>query len=59
MVGATVEVIKDMEGEGVVRYGGELWNARTSWPLHAGQPARVIRVEGLVLFIEPASSARE
>jgi membrane-bound serine protease (ClpP class) len=59
MIGATVEVLKDMQEEGVVRYGGELWNAHTSSPLHAGQRARIVRVDGLVLRIEPAASSND
>lgn len=59
MVGATVDVISDIHDQGVVRYGGELWNAQTSSPLRAGQQARIVRVAGLMLWIEPASSEKE
>jgi len=36
-----------------VRYGGELWNARSEVALQSGQPARIVRVEGLTLWVEP------
>jgi len=36
-----------------VRYGGELWNARSDVALRAGQGARIVRVEGLTLWVEP------
>jgi len=36
-----------------VCYGGEIWNARTAIPLHAGQQARIVKVVGLTLWIEP------
>lgn len=53
MVGASAEVLADFEGSGRVRYGGELWQARSSVPLHAGSSARIVRVEGLTLWVEP------
>ena len=40
-------------GTGRVRYGGELWQARSSVPLSAGQAARIVKVEGLTLWVEP------
>jgi len=36
-----------------VRYGGELWNARTSSPLRAGQQARIVKVVDMTLWVEP------
>jgi len=53
MIGASAEVIADFTGLGRVRYGGELWQARSSVSLTAGQPARIVRVEGLTLWVEP------
>ncbi len=53
MIGASAEVIADFSGTGRVRYGGELWRARSSVPLRAGQPARIVKVEGLTLWVEP------
>ena len=53
MVGASAEVLADFTGRGHVRYGGELWQARSSAPLHAGDTARIVRVEGLTLWVEP------
>ena len=59
MIGALVEVIGDFTDQGVVRYGGELWNARTSSPLCAGQRARIVRVAGLTLWVEPQQNSQE
>ena len=53
MIGALVEAVSDCQDQCVVRYGGELWNARTKGPLRAGQQARIIRVVGLTLWVEP------
>ncbi|MBV8784727.1 MAG: nodulation protein NfeD [Gammaproteobacteria bacterium] len=53
MVGASAEVLADFEGAGRVRYGGELWQARSRVPLTAGSSARIVRVEGLTLWVEP------
>ena len=53
MVGQTAEVIEDFTDKGQVRYAGELWNARTATPLHIGQQVRIVKVEGLGLWVEP------
>jgi membrane-bound serine protease (ClpP class) len=53
MVGDLAEVVADFTGKGRVRYGGELWNARSSAALRAGDMARIVKVEGLTLWIEP------
>jgi membrane-bound serine protease (ClpP class) len=53
MIGASVEAISDCQDRCVVRYGGELWNARTASPLRAGQQARIVKVVELTLWIEP------
>jgi membrane-bound serine protease (ClpP class) len=53
MIGASAEVVADFTGKGRVRYGGELWNARSSAALRAGDLARIVKVEGLTLWVEP------
>jgi membrane-bound serine protease (ClpP class) len=53
MLGALVEAAQDFAAQGRVRYGGELWNARSAGPLKEGQAARVVKVEGLTLWVEP------
>jgi membrane-bound serine protease (ClpP class) len=53
MIGASVEAISDCQDRCVVRYGGELWNARTASPLRAGQRARIVKVVELTLWVEP------
>ena len=59
MTGARAEVVSDFEEQGVVRYGGELWAARSSRPLRAGQVVRVAKVEGLVLVVDLALGAND
>ncbi len=54
MVGATAEAFEDFADRGRVRFGGELWNAHTSAPLRAGQMVRIVRIKGLMLWVEPA-----
>jgi membrane-bound serine protease (ClpP class) len=51
--GSTAEVLEGFSGQGTVRLGGELWNARSSVPLAAGQQVRVVKVDGLLLWVEP------
>lgn len=53
MLGQQAEVVDDFEGKGRVRLGAELWNARSSLPLKAGQAVRIARVEGLTVWVEP------
>ena len=53
MLGAVVEAAEDFAVRGRVRHGGELWNACSPAPLKAGQAARVVKVEGLTLWVEP------
>jgi membrane-bound serine protease (ClpP class) len=53
MIGASVEAVSDCQDRCVVRYGGELWNARSANPLRAGQQARVVKVVELTLWVEP------
>jgi membrane-bound serine protease (ClpP class) len=53
MIGASAEVFEGFTGKGRVRYGGELWNARSDVALRAGQTARIVKVEGLTLWVEP------
>ncbi|MGH8262067.1 MAG: NfeD family protein [Steroidobacterales bacterium] len=53
MIGRTVEVIDDFESEGRVRVGGEIWNARSGRPLRAGERVRILKVEGLTVWVDP------
>jgi membrane-bound serine protease (ClpP class) len=53
MIGARAEAIGSFSEKGTVRYGGEIWKARTQAPVSAGQPVRIVKVDGLVLWVEP------
>lgn len=53
--GVTVSALR--EGvEGMIRIHGELWGAISSQPAPEGAPVRVLRIEGLKLYVEPAQS---
>jgi membrane-bound ClpP family serine protease len=41
----------------LVRVHGELWQAESAQPVQEGKTVRVMRVEGLKLFVEPADAA--
>jgi len=43
--------------EGMVRVHGELWRAESSQPVKEGMAVKVLRVEGLKLYVEPAEAA--
>ena len=53
MVGDRAEVIQPFSGTGRVRYRGELWKAHSDAELQPGQMARIVRVDGLTLWVEP------
>ena len=52
MIGDNAEVVQSFTGLGRVRYRGEVWNARSNTELRAGQQARIVKVEGLTLWVE-------
>jgi membrane-bound serine protease (ClpP class) len=58
MVGEVGEAVADVRPDGVVRVRGALWPAHTSraTPLLAGQPVRVVAVDGPQLQVEPVES---
>jgi membrane-bound serine protease (ClpP class) len=53
MVGDRAEVIQSSAGTGRVRYRGELWKAHSEVELQPGQMARIVKVDGLTLWVEP------
>jgi membrane-bound serine protease (ClpP class) len=53
MIGRTAQVFEDFTGRGRVRYGGEIWNAHSGRALQAGQLVRIVKVDGLTLWVEP------
>jgi membrane-bound serine protease (ClpP class) len=53
MVGENAEVLEAFSDKGRVRLGGEIWNARSSSAVQAGQTVRITRVDGLTLWVEP------
>jgi membrane-bound serine protease (ClpP class) len=62
MVGEMGEAEVDVAPDGVVVIRGARWRARTNraTPVTAGDPVRVVAVDGLVLEVEPeAGGARD
>lgn len=58
LIGAQGVVVSSMTGgaEGMIRIHGELWRALSAQPLPEGKPVRVLRVEGLKLYVEPVEA---
>jgi membrane-bound ClpP family serine protease len=48
----------DPGGEGRVHTHGEIWTATASEPITAGDPVRVVSIQGLRLTVRPAPGSR-
>lgn len=61
MVGARGRALADFSaaGAGTVRIHGETWSARSGTPIRTGDAVRVVRREGLILWVEPATPDQE
>jgi membrane-bound serine protease (ClpP class) len=59
MVGTEGEAIEAVDPEGVVSVGDARWRARTNraTPVAAGQPVRVVAIDGVTLEVEPLEGA--
>jgi membrane-bound serine protease (ClpP class) len=59
LIGAQGVVVSPLPpgSEGMIRIHGELWRAVSAQPLPEGKPVRVLRVEGLKLYVEPVEAA--
>jgi membrane-bound serine protease (ClpP class) len=53
MIGASAEVLEDFADRGLVRLHGEVWQARSRAPLVKGARVRIVRIDDLVLTVEP------
>jgi membrane-bound serine protease (ClpP class) len=58
MIGAEGVVIEPVSNghdgpEGLIRIHGELWRATSAHPVAEGKPVRVLRIDGLKLYVEP------
>ncbi len=54
LIGKDAEVLEDFHGSGAVFVQGERWSARCNQPVRKGDRVRIVRVEGLLLHVEPA-----
>jgi membrane-bound serine protease (ClpP class) len=59
LIGAQGMAVSKLQAgvEGMIRVHGELWRAESAQPVQEGKPVKVLRVEGLKLYVEPADAA--
>lgn len=59
MIGSAGDVVEAIDPEGVISIDGAPWRARTNraTPIAAGERARVVEVDGLLLEVEPEEGA--
>src|SRR5260370_34954897 len=57
MMGAQGTVVTELPvgAEGMIRVHGELWRAISNQPVPEGKPVRVVKMDGLKLYVEPVS----
>ena len=57
MIGAEGTVVTPLPGgaEGMIRVHGELWRAISNQPVPEGKSVRVVKMDGLKLYVEPVS----
>ncbi len=57
MIGAQGTVVTELPvgAEGMIRIHGELWRAISNQPVSEGKPVRVVKMDGLKLYVEPVS----
>jgi membrane-bound serine protease (ClpP class) len=53
MIGATAVVMEDLVETGLVRLHGEIWQAKSRAPLRKGAKVRIVRIDDLILTVEP------
>lgn len=51
MIGGAARVVEPLRPQGVVRYGGELWQAVADEPLDPGIWVRIVAVSGMTLEV--------
>jgi membrane-bound serine protease (ClpP class) len=58
MIGAQGIVVSPLAGgaEGMIRIHGELWRAVSAQPVQEGKSVRVLKIEGLKLYVEPVEA---
>ena len=60
LIGSSGEVMEDFDGkDGWARVHGETWRIRSKQPLSCGQKIRVVRMDGLILDVEPRDEEPE
>jgi len=55
LVGKPAEALEDFSESGAVFVHGERWSARCNQPVRKGDRLRIVRIEGLLLHVEPAT----
>jgi len=59
LIGAIGEAIQDFDQQGHVFVHSERWNAISNTPVSKGQKLKVVKVDGLNLFVEPVQTDRQ
>jgi membrane-bound serine protease (ClpP class) len=60
LTGEIGDVIETLQPEGIVRVGGELWNAESlSGTIEKGSHIRVVKINGLKLLVEQSTISKE
>ncbi|MFQ5911773.1 MAG: NfeD family protein [Nitrospinota bacterium] len=57
MIGKTCRTLTALDQEGKVKYGNEVWFARSDVPVEPGEEVLIVGFRDLVLVVEPASRA--
>ena len=56
MVGLAGEAVSDLNPEGLVRVGGELWVAQAPEPIARGARVQIVEVQGAKMRVQPWGS---
>ncbi len=59
LIGSQAVVVKLLQSgaEGLIRVHGELWRAESAQPVPEGKTVRIVRIDGLKLYVEPADAS--
>jgi len=59
LIGAIAEATQDFDQQGYVHLHGESWNAISEMPVNKGDKLKVIRRDGLTVYVEPVRNNEE
>ncbi|WP_370298227.1 NfeD family protein, partial [Pontibacterium sp.] len=56
LIGKQAIAMEDFQNLGKVKLHGEIWNAQSDYPIHAGETVTVLHVKGLMLEVRKSDS---